>query len=340
MVKSTSTLDSGAATEQETQATAASSTASSVAAATETAETTDGGFDASAEALGGQSGAQILSAAIESPQATEEVPTSGNFSAIPTLEEVVEPVEPVEPPAEPPAETVAALEIPPDTTITEALADAIDAAGLRPQGSMGARGIKITRNAVPARVHPLIAEGYEAFQAGDTQAAERAYRRVLRAQPRNRDAMLGLAAIAMTEGAFEEAAQIYLALLSLDPNDGVAQAAIISLHDNVDPLASETRIKNLLREAPEAAHLYFGLGNVFARQQRWAEAQQAFFDAYRLESDNADYAYNLAVSLDRLVQTSSALDFYRVALDLADRSYASFATEAVLERIRSITPAQ
>ena len=72
-------------------------------------------------------------------------------------------------------------------------------------------------------------------------------------------------------------------------------------------------------------------------QQRWAEAQQAFFDAHRLDSDNADYAYNLAVSLDRLAQSAAALGFYRRALELSDRGYASFGADEVMRRIESIS---
>ena len=268
--------------------------------------------------------------------ASGTVPTTGNFSATPTPSvEVVE----AAPETEEFEVALAELEIPPDMTITEALAGAIEAAGLQPEGSIGAIGIKITRKSQPARVNPLLSEGYEAFNNGDMAAADQAYRKVLRQQPRNRDAMLGLAAIAMAGGQWQQASAAYAELLRLDPNDSVAQAAIISLHDDIDPLASETKIKNMLRDAPDSAHLHFSLGNVFADQARWAEAQAAFFDAHRLDNDNADYAFNLAVSLDRLIQRGAALDYYRLALELADRGVAGFRTDAVLRRIQTMTTA-
>ena len=268
--------------------------------------------------------------------ASGTVPTTGNFSATPTPSvQVVE----AAPETEEFEVALAELEIPPDMTITEALAGAIEAAGLQPEGSIGAIGIKITRKSQPARVNPLLSEGYEAFNNGDMAAADQAYRRVLRQQPRNRDAMLGLAAIAMAGGQWQQASAAYAELLRLDPNDSVAQAAIISLHDDIDPLASETKIKNMLRDAPDSAHLHFSLGNVFADQARWSEAQAAFFDAHRLDNDNADYAFNLAVSLDRLIQRAAALDYYRLALDLADRGVAGFRIDAVLRRIQTMTTA-
>ena len=118
-----------------------------------------------------------------------------------------------------------------------------------------------------------------------------------------------------------------------------AQAALVSLEGNVDPLQSEALLKTLLRDAPNDAYLHFSLGNALAEQQRWPEAQQAYFDAYRLDESNADYAFNLAVSLDRLVQRRTALDYYRLALELAAERPATFDAASVNERIRIMTAA-
>ena len=64
--------------------------------------------------------------------------------------------------------------------------------------------------------------------------------------------------------------------------------------------------------------LHFTLGNQLAQQGRWAEAQQEYFKAFAAEPDNADFAYNLAVSLDHLRQPRLALEYYRRALALAE----------------------
>ena len=114
---------------------------------------------------------------------------------------------------------------------------------------------------------------------------------------------------------------------------------LIALTENIDPAAAESRVKTLLAAEPEAAHLHFTLGNLYAGQERWPEAQQAYFDAFRLDDENADYAFNLAVSLDRLLQRRTALDYYRLALDLATRRPASFDSASVTERIRVMAAA-
>jgi uncharacterized protein HemY len=51
---------------------------------------------------------------------------------------------------------------------------------------------------------------------------------------------------------------------------------------------SESRLKNLLREQRDSAALHFALGNVHARQNRWSEAQQAFFKAFSAEPEHPD----------------------------------------------------
>ena len=53
-------------------------------------------------------------------------------------------------------------------------------------------------------------------------------------------------------------------------------------------------LKQLIAREP-SAYLYFTLGNIYADQNRWPDAQQAYFQAHHLQPDNPDYAYNLAV---------------------------------------------
>lgn len=67
------------------------------------------------------------------------------------------------------------------------------------------------------------------------------------------------------------------------------------------------------------------------------EAQQAYFEAYRLESDNADYLYNLAVSLDHLKQARLALDYYQKALAARSKAGGQFDPAAVSRRIKDLS---
>ena len=222
---------------------------------------------------------------------------------------------------------------------TEPEADAVH----RPdQGAGGAArpapgaGIEIRKRTRPDRVAALLERAYGTFHAGDVESAAKAYRAVLGHEPRNRDALLGLAAVVARAGRWDEAAAYYARILAFDPADAAAQAALIAI-DERDPVRGESRLKALLSSEPRAAYLHFGLGNAYAAQSRWPEAQQAYLDAWRLDRGNADYAYNLAVSLDHLSRPESALGLYREALALAEKRPAGFEAAAVHARIRDLT---
>jgi len=192
------------------------------------------------------------------------------------------------------------------------------------------------RRAAP-QVHPKVESGYAAYLAGDLATARADYQEVLREEPANRDALLGLAAIDVRTGRYEPAEAIYLRLLQSDPRDSHAHAALIELRaGRMDPLAAESRVKSLLANDPAADVLYFTLGNQLALQGRWAEAQQYYSKAFAADPDNADFAYNLAVSLDHLRQPKLALEYYARALALAEKRAASFELATVRSRVQQL----
>ena len=63
----------------------------------------------------------------------------------------------------------------------------------------------------------------------------------------------------------------------------------------------------------------------------------AFYEAYRLEADNPDYAFNLAVSLDHLAQSSLARVYYERALSLSEARQSNFEQAQVRQRISELT---
>ncbi len=167
---------------------------------------------------------------------------------------------------------------------------------------------------VPAKVQ----SGYEAYASGNLAVARADYQDALRDNPDNRDALLGLAAIDLKTQNFGAAAARYERILEIDPRDPYAQAGLIALRSGrADPLVTESRVKSLLAVDRNAPVLNFTLGNELAAQGRWAEAQQEYSKAYAADPENADFAYNLAVSLDHLHQQKPALEYYQRALSLA-----------------------
>ena len=198
-------------------------------------------------------------------------------------------------------------------------------------------GLRISRSRVPDRTHRALVQAYEAFSRGNDGAAMQAYQSVLARQPTNRDALLGAAAVHMRARAYEQAAGYYLEVLRRNPRDPVAQAALIALQEDLDPVSGESHVKNLIARHPDDGNLRFSLGNLYAEQGRWPEAQAAYFEALRLDPESPDYAFNLAVSLDRLGQGKAALNWYRRARELAAARPASFDDAGAARRIAMLT---
>lgn len=180
--------------------------------------------------------------------------------------------------------------------------------------------VKVTRNNPAPGVNPDLLSAYAAFNAGDDVSAQRFYRQVLQGDVRNIDALLGMAAIAARQGRNGDASGWYGKVLEVEPRNSIAQAALASLLVQADPVSSESRIKSLLALQPQAAYLHEALGNLYAEQNQWPLAQQAYFQAYQYDANNAEYAFNLAVSLDQLGKTALALQYYKTTLELLPKS--------------------
>jgi uncharacterized protein HemY len=83
-------------------------------------------------------------------------------------------------------------------------------------------------------------------------------------------------------------------------------------------------LKSLLAAQPGLFSLNFALGNLYAGQGRWSEAEQAYFKAVSGDPGNPDGLFNLAVGLDQMHQSKLAANYYQRALTAAASRPAGF----------------
>jgi len=202
-----------------------------------------------------------------------------------------------------------------------------------------AQDIDVQRKVATDTITPALLDAWQAYQRGDYVTAAQGYRQVLSKDEHNRDALLGLAAIAQQQGQDETAQQYYRQLLVLDPRDPVAHAAMSSYVPG-DAGDTESRLKQLLSHQPRSGTLHFALGNLYAEQSNWGDAQQSYFNAYSLEPSNAQFAFNLAVSLDHLGQRKLAAQHYQQALQLDTSGNSGFDHAQAQKRLNELTTAR
>ena len=200
--------------------------------------------------------------------------------------------------------------------------------------------------AAPAVVRPVavtvtspriwLQDAYEALQAGRLDQADAYYQEILRAEPHQTDAHLGLAVIAQARSDRATALNHYRQVLEEVPDHPRAWAGIADLAGAAEAEAMESRLRGLIAGRPSAS-LQFALGNVLARQSRWAEAQETYFSAAAGSPSNPDYAFNLAVALDHLGKREAAATWYDRAIQLAKSGgQAQFDVAAAVGRLAAL----
>lgn len=131
-----------------------------------------------------------------------------------------------------------------------------------------------------------------------------------------------------------EAEDLFKKALELNPTDSYAKSMLLTL-GKASGVQKTSQLKTIMSQdqQPASQAVAYGLlGAEHANNQRWNEAQQAYFNALAADPGNPDFAYNLAVSLERIRQPKLAADYYRKAAELAKTRAPGFDINLVNKR--------
>jgi tetratricopeptide (TPR) repeat protein len=244
-----------------------------------------------------------------------------------------QPTAAIQPPATAePANTAPAARSDPRPAQAEALAALLRDSASQP----AAPPMRLAPSAQVPRVPTEVAAGYAALRNGDVALARRSYAAAIAADPGNVDAQLGVATIEARSGNRMLAASHYRKALDIDPRNGTALAGLASLADYSQSDGLESHLRADIARDALSPQLQYTLGNLYASQSRWNEAQVEYFEAHRLDPASADILYNLAVSLDHLRQAHLAAEYYRRALGAARDSSTQFDPGPVTRRLAEL----
>jgi len=304
----------------------------------ETAESVEAGEPGSA-GLGAV--AITAPAATTSPTTTgvvESAPAAGRQAAVPQSQvaqgDNLDPTTaPGEPQTRPVSRSVEATPVEATPVASLSSPEPLQAPAKQPAGTTGNLQIESSNQYLQSDV--WLREAYAAYSAGDDQQALRLYNKVVKADPGNRNALLARAAINIQNGDIDAAIRDYQELLLQNPKDSLAMASLLAV-TSFSPLETESQLKLMLYDEPDSPFLNFALANAYGAQERWHEAQQYYFKALQANPQDPNYAYNLAVSLEHISQTASAVTYYRRALDNFDSGLATFNREIVIQRLQRL----
>jgi len=189
----------------------------------------------------------------------------------------------------------------------------------------------------PEKIRSLLQDAYSAAARGDMAAAKKGYEQIIEVDRNNGDAWIGLATLAINSGDSVGATHYYRRALEIDPSDSVALAGLLGLQAAVEPQEYEARLRQYIVHDGAQPVLLAALGKLLARQGRWLEAQEVFFQAFSADPTQPDVAFNLAVSLERIHQPDAAVSFYRRALQLSQNHGSHFDQGLAKERIAALS---
>ncbi|MEQ8954988.1 MAG: hypothetical protein RL120_12730, partial [Gammaproteobacteria bacterium] len=124
--------------------------------------------------------------------------------------------------------------------------------------------ISFVRRATAPALPEALQAAYLAYSRGDMAQAREQYQQTLVDAPLNRDALLGMAAIAAVENNRNEAMELYSRLLTRDPSDPVARAGLLGLLPNGSASDQERELRSLMERHPAVPTIAFALGNFYA----------------------------------------------------------------------------
>ncbi len=196
--------------------------------------------------------------------------------------------------------------------------------------------IVITKRRVSSGLLRQLKDAHAAVLIDDMARAQLLYQQVLSDQPKQLDALLGLAYIANQHHDIQRARELYEKVLRLDETNTIAQIGVLQTFSKQDPISRQQMLEALVEKQPTNPESQLALGHVLSEQGKWAGAQKAYFKAYSLNPSNTVIAYNLAVSLDSLGQFKAAETYYETALLLNNKASNPLDLERVNNRLKEL----
>jgi Tfp pilus assembly protein PilF len=156
---------------------------------------------------------------------------------------------------------------------------------------------------------------YNALLAGKPEDAMQIYEDILTGDPKNEDALFGLASTYHRAGQIDMARSLYAKLLELNPKhrDGLNNFLVL-LADEA-PQEALTQMEQLEAQNPGFSPIPAQMAIIYQKLGDQDKAVDKMYRALALSPENMTYRYNLAIMLDKNHDYSEAGKLYAQLLD-------------------------
>lgn len=180
-------------------------------------------------------------------------------------------------------------------------------------------GLEVEVKDAPQNSLGAMKNAYDALQVGQYESAINYYNDALTVSPNNRKALFGLATAYHMNKQYDQARDVYLKLIKLDPNYWPAVNNYIIMVTEENPEKSVSRLEELYSRNPTFAAIPAQLGSLYFRQGNLQKSAEYYTNAVKLEPKNTDYRYNLAIVLEKGGNYKDAAIIYKTLLEDASK---------------------
>lgn len=180
-------------------------------------------------------------------------------------------------------------------------------------------GLSIEVRSRKANINYELEKAYNALISGQTEAAIATYQSVLESDPKNINALFGLAATYHRAGQIELARPLYGKILAIDPDNREALNNFMVLMADESPQAALEQLERLEQRNPDFSPIPAQMAVIYQKLGNMGKASEKMFQAVALAPENLTYRYNLAVLMDKQQKYDEAARLYRQLLEAHDR---------------------
>ena len=169
--------------------------------------------------------------------------------------------------------------------------------------------------------------------AGNNQAARRYFVQAAAIEPRNLDALQGLAVALVADRQFDQAVPVYEAILAIDNNDAVAWFNLAVALGRLEQLGRAEEIYRILvKKDPEHVRAWYNLATILQARGKLADARDAWKQVTILAPNLAGAHAGLGESLMDLADPEGAAKEFAAAANWEPRIASHWRNLAVAHR--------